>query len=151
MDGKRRQGGIAIVELTIALPLLFFLFLAVSELGRVFLHYNTLTRATRDAARLVASQALRGQAGTVNLDAALVSSARSLLVYGTTSGSGTTLLPGLTPGNVTISDRGGGNIAVTVNYAYQPMIGTAIPDFVGGGSIATTFTLSAEVVMRAIS
>lgn len=145
------QAGLATVEFTVALPLLMFLFLAVAELGRAFLQYNTLTRAVQDSTRYVSTQALRGQAGTVNLDAALVAAARSLVVYGNVAGTGTVLLPGLTPANVTVRDLGGGNVAVSASYRYQPMIGTAIPDFVRGGSIATTFTLSAEVVMRAIS
>ncbi len=139
------------VEFTVVLPLLLFLFLAVAELGRAFLHYNTLTRAVRDSARYVASLALRGQAGTVNLDAALVAAARSLVVYGNAAGTGPALLPGLTPANITVRDLGGGNISVAVSYSYQPMIGSGIPNPAGNGSIGTLFTLSSEVVMRAIS
>jgi Flp pilus assembly protein TadG len=148
---RMSQRGLSTVEFTVALPLLLFLLLAVSEFGRAFLQYTTLTHAIRHSARYVASQALRGQAGTVNLDAGLVAAARSLTVYGNTTGTGTPLLPGLVPANVTVRDLGGGNIAVNVSYAYQPMIGTAIPDLMGTGRIATTFTLTSEAVMRAIS
>ena len=139
------------MEFAVALPVLLLLFLGVVELGRAFLQYNTLTRAVRDSARLVATEALRGQAGTINLDPALVTTARNLVVFGNAGGTGTALLPGLTPGNVTIRNAGDGNIAVSETYAYQPMIGTAIPDVVRGGQIGTTFTLTAEVVMRALS
>ncbi len=148
---KAAQAGLATVEFTIALPVLLLLLLAVTEFGRVFHQYNTLTRAVQDSARLVASKALRGQAGTVNLDAALVATARSLVVYGNTAGTGAALLPGLTPGNVTVRDLGGGNIAVSATYNYQPMLGSGIPDMVQGGQIPTRFSLRAEVVMRAIS
>ena len=148
---RRREAGISTVEFTVALPLLLFLFLAVAEFGRIFLQYNRLTRAVQDSARYASTQALRGQAGTVNLDAALVAATRNLVVYGNTGGTGTALLPGLAPAQVTVSDLGGGNIAVSANYPYQPMIGTAIPDLVQGGSIATTITVKATVVMRAIS
>lgn len=148
---RSTQKGVAAVEFAVALPVLLFLFLGVVEFGRAFLQYNLLTRAVQDAARLVASEAPRGQAGTINLDAALVSTARNLVVFGNGAGTGSALLPGLTPGNVVISDRGGGNIAVTATYAYRPMIGTAIPDVVRGGRIGTQFNLRAEVVMRAIS
>lgn len=139
------------MEFAVALPVLLFLFLGVVEFGRAFLQYNLLTRAVQDGARLVASEALRGQAGTVNLDAALVATARNLVVFGNAAGTGSALLPGLTAGNILVRDLGGGNIAVSATYAYQPMIGTAIPDLARGGQIGTRFTLTAEVVMRAIS
>ena len=148
---KSAQAGVAAMEFAIALPVLLLLFMAVVEFGRAFLQYNQLTRAVQDSARLVASEALRGSAGTVNLDAALVAKARSLVVFGNTAGTGPTLLPGLIPGNVTVRDLGGGNIAVSATYTYQPMIGTGIPRMVQAGQIATGFTLRAEVVMRAIS
>jgi Flp pilus assembly protein TadG len=148
---KSAQTGLAAVEFTVALPLLLFLLLAVSEFGRAFLQYTTLTHAVRDGVRLAASQAMLGQSGSVSLDAALVTSVRNLVVYGNTAGTGTALLPGFVPANVTVSDLGGGNIAVMAAYRYQPMIGTAIPKLVSSGSIATTFTLTAQVVTRAIS
>jgi Flp pilus assembly protein TadG len=145
------QRGLAIVEFTIVLPLLLFLFLAVAEFGRAFLQYNLLTHAVRDSARFVASKALLGQAGSVNLDAATISQARSLVVYGNVGSTGSPLLPGLATGNVTVSSVGGGNIAVLATYPYQPMIGAGIPDLVGVGRFAMRFNLSAEVVIRAIS
>lgn len=148
---RSAQTGVATVEFAVALPVLLFLFLGVVEFGRAFLQYNMLTRAVQDAARLVASEALRGQAGTVNLDAALLTTARNLVVFGNGGGTGGALLPGLTPGNILVRDLGGGNIAVSATYAYQPMIGTAIPDVVRGGNVNTRFTLRAEVVVRAIS
>jgi Flp pilus assembly protein TadG len=148
---RSTQRGVAVVELTIALPLLLFLFLAISELGRAFLQYNALTRAVRDSARMVSTKAILDGGGIVNLDATVVAAARNLVAYGNPQGTGPALLPGLTTGNVTVRDAGSNNIAVSVTYNYQPMIGTALPNLVGTGSLATTFTLSAEVVMRAIS
>jgi Flp pilus assembly protein TadG len=148
---KSSQAGVATVEFAVALPVLLVMLLVASEFGRAFLQYTMLTHAVDDSVRFVASQALRGQAGTVNLDAALVTSARSLVVYGNTAGTGTALLPGLVPANVTVRDLGGGNISVLATYAYQPMIGTAIPNLVAAGSFSTRFRLSAEVVIRAIS
>lgn len=148
---RSAQRGVAVVEFTIALPLLIFLFLAVTEFGRAFLHYNALTRAVRDSARMVSTRALAGQSGTILLDATVVASARNLVVFGNPQGTGPALLPGLVPGNVTVRDAGSNNIAVAVTYNYQPMIGTALPNLVGTGSIATTFRLTSEVIMRAIS
>jgi Flp pilus assembly protein TadG len=139
------------VEFTVALPLLLFLILAVAEFGRAFLQYNQLTRAVQDGVRLVASEAVGNSTGVINLDAALVATAKNLVVFGNTAGTGTALLPGLTAANVTVSNLGGGNIAVSVTYSYQPIIGTRIPDLVQGGPVATLFTLRAEGRMRAIS
>lgn len=146
----RKQRGVAVVEFTIALPLMLFLFLAVSELGRAFLHYNALTRAVRDSARYVAAWALRGQSGTVNIDATLLSEARNLVVYGTTGGGGTPLLPGLAPGNVTVTDAGSGNISVWVQYQYQPMLAPDIPALVGSNRVGGAFTMQTQVVMKAL-
>jgi Flp pilus assembly protein TadG len=148
---RSAQRGVAAVEFTIALPLLIFLFLAVTELGRAFLHYNSLTRAVRDSARMVSTRAILGSGGVVSLDATVVTAARNLVAFGNPQGTGPALLPGLTAGNVTVRDAGSNNIAVSVTYNYQPMIGSALPNLVGTGPLATTFTLSAEVVMRAIS
>jgi len=149
--GSSAQRGVAVVEFTIALPLLLFLLLAVSELGRAFLQYNALTRAVRDSARLVSTQALAGQSGVINLDPTVVGIAQNLVVYGNPQGAGPALLPGLAIGNVTVRDAGSNNIAVSATYNYQPMIGTALPNLLGTGSMATTFTLRTEVIMRAIS
>lgn len=148
---RHKEHGLAVVEFTIALPVLLTLFLATCEVGRAFLHQNTLTRAARDSARFVAAWAERGQAGTINLDNALVTNARNLLVYGNITGTGTPILPGLTPGMVTVRDVGGNHIAVSVSYTYQPMIAPSPPDLVRGGNIlASVLNLRAEVVMRAL-
>lgn len=146
-----RQRGIAAVEFTIALPVLLFMMLAVSEVGRAFLQYMTLTHAVRDGARYVTTKALLGSTGIVQIDAVLTTQARNLVVYGNTAGTGAALLPGLAVGNVTVRDAGAGNIAVLAAYPYQPIFGSGIPNLVRTGGITTTFTLSAEVVMRAIS
>lgn len=148
---RSAQRGVAAVEFTIALPLLMFLFLAVTELGRAFLHYNALTRAVRDSARQVSILAVGGSTGIASLTPADLAVGRNLVVYGNPQGTGPALLPGLATGNVTVRDAGGNNIAVSVIYNYQPMVGSALPNLVGTGPLSTTFTLSAEVVMRAIS
>lgn len=148
---RHGQRGVAAVEFTIALPLLLTLLLAISEVGRAFLQYTTLTHAARSSARFVAAWAERGQAGTINLDATLLNNARNLLVYGDIAGSGTPLLPGLAPGMVTIRDAGTNSISVAVTYTYQPMIAPGPPNFVQGGSFLDgLLNLRTEVVMRAL-
>jgi hypothetical protein len=100
---------------------------------------------------MVSAKAILGSGGVVSLDATVVASARNLVVYGNPQGTGPVLLPGLAPGNVTVRDIGSNNIAVSVTYNDQPLIGNALPNLVGTGATSTRFTLSTEVIMRAIS
>lgn len=53
---KRRQRGIAAVELALLLLPLLVLFFGVLEMGRAFYQYNSLVKATRGAARYLAMQ-----------------------------------------------------------------------------------------------
>jgi hypothetical protein len=146
-----RQSGIAMVELVIVLPVLLFMFLATAELGRVLFQYNTLTKSVRYGARHAAQFALLGTTGVVNITNQLEDDVDNLVVHANIGGSGATLLPGLSAGDVTVIDAGGGDIQVSASYTYQPMIGPVLPDFdLAGGGVPLTFTLQATVQMRAL-
>lgn len=148
--GTVRQRGVAIIEFTIVLPLMLFLILTVAELGRAFMHYTTLTRAVRDSARYVASHALKGQSQVVEIDASLIQDAQNLVDHGNIAGTGATLLPGGSPGTVSVTDQGDGIISVIATYPYTPMLGNLLPDMVRGGGLTTLFTMQAQVTMKAI-
>ena len=145
-----RQTGVAIVEFTIVLPLMLFLILAVAEFGRAFMYYNTLTRAVRDSVRYVSSKALKGQSQVVDIDAALIQNAANLVAHGNVAGTGATLLKDTAPGIVTVVDEGDGIISVTASYPYTPMLGNVLPDVMSNGGISTTFTMRAQVTMKAL-
>jgi Flp pilus assembly protein TadG len=148
-----RQRGVAIVEFTIVLPILVVLILVVAEIGRVFLHYNTLTRAARDSARYVASNALNGASQSINVSttAAVYSEAQNLVAYGHVSSSGSSLLTGLVPADVTISNPvGTSDITVNVTYVYRPMLGAVLPGLFYGTDLATAYPLQAQVTMRVL-
>ena len=148
-----RQRGVAIVEFTIVLPILLVLILVVAELGRAFLQFNALTRAVRDSARYVAANALDGASGSIDVStaAAVYSEAQHLLVFGHTGSTGTALLPGLVPGDVTIANPvGTSDITVNVSYTYQPMLGAVLPGLFYGSDIAATFPLQAQVTMKVL-
>lgn len=148
-----RQRGAAIVEFTIALPILLILILAVAELGRAFLQYNALTRAVRDSARYVSANALNGTSQTIDVSeaSAVYAEAQNLVVYGSVSNSGTPLLNGLTISNVTIDNPvGTRDITVNVTYAYQPMLGAVLPGLFYGSDLATSYPLQAQVTMRVL-
>jgi Flp pilus assembly protein TadG len=155
----RRERGIAVVEFTILLPVMLLLLMAIGELGRAFLQYNTLTRAVRDGARYVASNALNGSTQVVDLDAALIDDATNLVIYGNALGTGTPLLPNFaSTGSIQVQTHdpavpggpGDGNITVTATYPFTPTLGAVLPDVLGTGGISTTFTMRAQVTMMAL-
>lgn len=147
---RGRLSGLAMIELTIAMPLLLFMFLATAEFGRVLFQYNTLTKSVRDGARHAAQYGLLGSTGVVNITNQLQTESNNLVVYANIGGSGATLLPGPLP-VVTVTNPGGDDIQVSASYNYQPMVGAVLPDFgLAGGGIGLTFTLRATVRMRAL-
>jgi Flp pilus assembly protein TadG len=145
-----RQRGIATLEFAICAPVLLLLMLATAEVGRMLIQYNTLNKAVRDGARYTVREAANGSTGTVAITNTVRDNTRNLVVTGTMAGTGTPLLPGLTVANVTVTDAGGGFVAVSATYTYQPLLGAALPTFGPRGAITTSIPLTATVVMRAL-
>jgi len=142
----QRQRGIVAVETVIVLPVVLFLLLAVAEFGNAILQYNVLTRAVRDSARYVASDA-GANAGVVNLTAEKITTARNLAVYGTST-PGTAVLPGLSTANISVALVNTNDVSVSAQYQYQPLFAGNIPALVGVGNAGGTFTMNAQVIMR---
>ena len=144
-----RQSGVATVEFAIGAPVLFFLMLAIVEIGRAFVQYAVLSNAVRNAARYLAVEAINGSTGTVVLTAQDISQTQNLVVNGTT-GTGTAILPGLAPGQVTVTNNGGGMITVAAAYPYIPLGGPTLPTFGSGtGPITLTFNMTVSITLRA--
>ncbi len=147
---RTTQRGVAIVEFTVALPLMLLLIFVTAEFGRAFMQHNTLTKAVRDSVRHVASEALLGQTGNVMIDANLQLAAQNLVVYGNVNGVGTAVLPGLGIADVTVAPAlGVGDISLTATYAYAPMF-FVLPGFGLGPDTNPFFTLRAATTMRAL-
>lgn len=91
-----RQKGVAAVEMGIVLIPLVLLAFGITEFGRAFFQYNTIAKATRDAARFLSQQGPG--------DPTDIAKAQNLVVYGNAAGSGTPLVPGLATSNVVICD-----------------------------------------------
>jgi Flp pilus assembly protein TadG len=139
------------VEFVVGTPLLLFLFYSICEFGNLFVEYSALTDAARDADRYLASNALLGSTGVVNLSPALTAATQNLVVFGNAAGTGTPLLPGLTTGQVTIAADASNNVSVSVAYPYQSLFGGVVPFFVNAGSIDTAaLTLNAYTTMVAL-
>lgn len=96
MNTKRKQSGVAAVELALlAIPMIAILF-GITELGRAAYSYDTLSKAARTAARHLSSH----NAG----DLVAIAQAKCLATSGTLDCSGAALAPGLTTAMVDVCD-----------------------------------------------
>ncbi len=146
---QHRQRGAILAETAVVLPLIIFLVVLTAEVTNAFVDHNTLTKAVRNGARHVASNAILGTTGVVLLQPQLVAEAQNLVVYGNVSGGGTAIISGLAIGDVQVQDLGGDNIAVIASYSYTGILGPVLPSFGFGADSSLTHTLSATVTMRA--
>lgn len=144
------QHGAVLVEMALVTPILLLIMLATAEVTRAFIDHNTLTKAVRNGARYAAANALRGTTGVITVNAALTAETRNLVVYGNVSGSGTPVLTGLAPANITVTDIGGNNIQITAAHSISGMLGPVLRSFSGGSDISLLHNLQATVVMRAL-
>jgi Flp pilus assembly protein TadG len=145
MKPFQHQRGVAAVEMAIMLLPLVILTFGTTEYGRAVYQYNTLVKASRDAARFLSGQGPG--------DPADATAAKCLAVYGNMTCSGTTLLPNLDVAMVSICDSttcpgthlnqatGSGVInlvSVTISgYNFQSMVPLVAPS-VTFNSIGTT-------------
>ena len=146
----RKQRGVAMVEFVVVLPVILLLMFGITELGRVIMRYNTLTKSLQDGARHAAAYGLLGTTGSVNIDAALDAEIRNLVVYGDVQGNGTPVLEGFLAGQINVTVPAPGWIQVNATYPYVPALGSSLPTFGFGASPNTTFNLAASVTMRAL-
>ena len=144
--------GIATVEFVVCAPFLLLLMLGVTEVGRAFIHYQTLTYSVRQGARYLSEHSIDGTTGVVSLSPTTIAEARNLAVFGNVLGTGTPKLPNFQATQLQIENVGGGNVRITATYPYQPMLGSAMPTVgFGSGSFALGFNMQTAVTLRAIS
>ena len=142
--GKKQQG-LAAVEFAIVVPLMLFLMMATAEFGRVFYHYNTLTKAVQTGARY-ASKPLLKTSELTNIDVAFKQRIQNFVVYGNENGSGAAVLDGFaaTNTNVAISSSvANKTITIEVQYDYNFAV---LGDFPLFGFTLPTLTLKSSVV-----
>jgi len=150
--GPHGSRGVAAVEFAITAPLLILVMLATAEVGRAFVHYDTLSYSIRNSARFVTEHAINGTTGVIDISAPVIVQARNLAVFGNIAGTGRAKLPNYQTSQVAVTNAGNDNIRVTATYPYQSMLGAVLPTFgLGSGSIPLTFNLRIAVTMRAIS
>jgi Flp pilus assembly protein TadG len=152
LQGMNRARGIATVEFVICAPFLLLLLLGVTEIGRAFIHYQTLTYAVRQGARYLSEHSIDGTTGVVSLTPTTIAEARNLAVYGNVLGTGSPKLPNFQATQLQIENTGGGNVRITATYPYQAMLGSSMPTFgFGSGSVGLAFNMQTAVTLRAIS
>lgn len=81
-----RQGGAALIEFALIVPLLLLVTFITTEFGRAMYEYNLITKSTRDAVRYLSTQAQNTR----------TTEAANLIVYGNIAGTGSPLARGLT-------------------------------------------------------
>jgi Flp pilus assembly protein TadG len=146
--GLRRARGFASVEFVIVTPLLIFLAYSIAEVGRALVQYATLANSVRNSVRFVAGEAIQGSTGVISVTN-LQTQGKNLVAYGRIT-TGTALLPGLNPAQVTISNAGN-NVTVSAVYPYVPMTGASIPTFgVTQTPISLVFNMTVTSTMQAL-
>ncbi|WP_169308243.1 TadE/TadG family type IV pilus assembly protein [Ferrimonas aestuarii] len=143
------QRGVAAIEATITLPILFLLFFAIGELGRAMYQYNQLNSVVRNTCRYLINNAKPGTTSLIDITAEVQATAKNLGVYGDT-GNLTPVLPGLSVSNITISVPSSGDlISVSATYNWNSIFSGDL-----GGNYGQTlnygFPLTATVSMRAL-
>ncbi|WP_024302872.1 TadE/TadG family type IV pilus assembly protein [Pseudogulbenkiania sp. MAI-1] len=96
-----KERGVAAVEMAFLLMPLIFIVFGITEFGRAFYQYNTIVKATRDAARYLSAQ----QAGTKDAVAScLVRYGNYSACLANPSYTGPLLAPGLDTATITVCD-----------------------------------------------
>lgn len=143
---KKPQKGLAIVEFTIALPLLLFLLFAGAEVGRLLYQYNTLTKSVEDGGRYLAGQ-LRSANAKGTLPTA-ISNTANLVKSGTTLAGRPSLLPGTISVTTQTAAAAPTPVVVTATYTYAPMIfPNQVPGFGLWNDLVLAIPLTAQVSM----
>ncbi|MBQ0757059.1 MAG: pilus assembly protein [Amphritea sp.] len=143
---KTDQRGLAIVEFTIALPLLLFLLFAGAEVGRLLYQYNTLTKSVEDGGRYLAGQLRSANAnGTL---ATTLSNTISLVKSGTTLTGRPSLLPGTISVTTQTNAAAPTPVVVTATYTYAPMVfPNSVPGFGLWSDLVLAIPLTAQISM----
>lgn len=141
---RKDERGLAAVEFVIAMPALFLVMLAVAEIGRALVYYDTLSYSIRNSARFVSENVIPGDTGVISdeLIASVKGDALKLAVYGSVDAGDKPLLPEGQAMTVTVSRLNDHDVQVVAVYPYEPMLGSAV---------LPSLSMRVAVTMRAIS
>ena len=149
----RSQRGVAAVEFALVMFVLMVMVSGMVEFGKTIWYFNSLTKSTRDGARLLSMTPAADLSGTV-------AAAKNLVVAAATAAG----VPDVTVGNVEVSCLNGGfspvacvdgtppiNVRVAI-VGYNVVLGGWIAMFSASGSTTTTDTaLAPHTTMRYVA
>jgi len=139
---RKRARGVAAVEFVITVPVLILLMLAVAELGRALIYFDTLSYSVRSGARFATENVMRAGKLRDDLVADKAGTVRNLVIFGTDTDGGEPLLDeGRERTTVTLSTVGDDSVRIVAEYDYPLLLGVVLPGF----------TMSVTVTMRAIT
>lgn len=141
MRKRKSQSGLAAVELIIGLPVIMLLLMSVTEVARMFVDMNTLTKAVRVGARYAMTQTDGAGCGPLM---SAESNIKQLVVYGTL-GSGTDpLLNSLSTSDINVACEDNLFVTVSASINFRPAMGEKLP----GTEVSLVVPLNASSVMR---
>ena len=97
----RRSGGNAIIEFAVVFPLIFTIFTGVFQFGYALYVYNQLQTAVRGGARYASALSYQSTGGSPA--STYLNAVKNTVVYGSPTGSGSPIVPGLTTSHVSVS------------------------------------------------
>ena len=138
----RDEQGLQLVEAAIVIPIFLILFAATAEFGRFFYEYTTLVKAVRGGGRSLSAAPFDGDSKD---------KAQNIVVYGSSTDTGTPILPGLDKGDVLITHTGAATMPETVTiqitgYTYEPIFDLGLLTKIEGLSL--NIKVSPSVTMR---
>ena len=139
----RDERGLQLVEAAIVIPIFLILFAATAEFGRFFYEYTTLAKAARNGARYLSTRFVT---------TAEITATQNMVVYGSTTATGTPILTGLEPGDVTVTPAGGSGVipaTVTITiegYTYDPIFDLGA--LIQSEDLSLSINVSPSVTMR---
>jgi len=133
--------GQSLMEFALVLPLVLLVAFGITEFGRAYYQYNTLSKAIRDGARYMSSH---------TYNSTNITNAKNLVVYGQTSGGSTPALPGLTTSTINVTPSGGTTPYDEINPPQQITVGVNSYPFnsLVPGVISLNVTFSPQVMFR---
>ena len=138
---KRRERGAALIEMALTLPLLLLLSIGIFEFGRAFQHWQVLTNATREGARVATLPGVT--------DDAVTSRVRTYLEAGSLTGFASNLVMITRDGEISIGATTASASTVTVNYPFEFIVLQPIARMVVGGSdVGAPITMTVSATMR---
>ena len=131
MSSKKRQQGLALIELALTIALLVAITFGITEFGRAMYQYNTLAKAARDGVRFLAVRDPGAPAS--------ISGVQCMVVHGNPGCTGPTIVPGLTVDMVSVCHAMDPACAAThQSQGFSPVI-NLVTVTIGGANAPFTF------------